>query len=276
MPELPEVETVVRTLKKQIKGKTFKKINIRYGKILKTDTETAFKKKLIGQTINDIKRAGKHIIFILDDYALISHLRMEGKYYIFKNSNEVEVGREHVMIEFEMSDGTIIFYHDTRRFGTMHLLPLKEYMGLDPLNKLGPEPWDPKCTTEYMFDKIKNKKTAIKTVLLDQTIMAGLGNIYVDEVLFDCKINPTTPACNITKKQVAQLIESSKKIMEFAISLGGTSINSYTSSLGVSGKFQNELKVHTMKGKECPRCKTIISKSKVNGRGTYTCEKCQK
>lgn len=276
MPELPEVETVVRTLKKQIKGKTFKKATFRYSKILKTDTEQVFKKKIQGQKINDIKRAGKHIIFVLDDYALISHLRMEGKYYIFENEADVCIGREHVMVEFEMTDGTLVFYHDTRRFGTMHLLPIDEYMNLDPLNKLGPEPWDPICTPEYLFDKIKNKRTAIKTVLLDQTIMAGLGNIYVDEVLFDCKINPTTPACNITKKQAGQLVDSSIKIMEFAISLGGTSINSYTSSLGVTGRFQNELKVHTMKGKECPRCKTIISKSKVNGRGTYTCDKCQK
>ncbi len=278
MPELPEVETVVRILRQELVGKRFKDVFVRYEKIIKSaDTIESFKGKIIGQEITGIERKGKYIIFKLSNNVLISHLRMEGKYYIFESEKEAsKIGRKHVMVEFFMTDGTVVYYHDTRRFGTMDILGLENYLSEKPLNKLGFEPWDEEMSGDYLFKTIHSRKRAIKPTLLDQGIIVGLGNIYVDEVLFRCRIHPNTPANAITKKQAADIVQKAKEVMEFAISLGGTSIQSYTSSLGVSGKFQNELKVHTKEGDSCQLCGTEIVKTRVGGRGTYYCPKCQK
>lgn len=273
MPELPEVETVRRTLESMILSKEIRDIDIFYDKIIRNKTNQEFKEALIGKTLTDIDRYGKYLIFNFGETSLVSHLRMEGKYFI-KSIDEQKEKHEHIIFYF--TDGSTLRYNDTRKFGTMDIYPKKEVFTLSSIHKLGPEPFSDKLTYIYLKEKLKTKTVAIKTALLDQTIITGLGNIYVDEVLFLSKIHPMTSCNTLNKEEIKRIIDNSKKVLDKAIKLGGTTIRSYTSSLGVTGRFQNELNVHLRKGESCPVCNTIISKTKVNGRGTYYCENCQK
>ena len=271
MPEIAEVETVRNTLKNKILNKKIKEVKIIYPKIIETNLDE-FKKVMKGNTFHDIKRIGKYLIFELDDHYLISHLRMEGKYFL-KNSNEEILKHEHLIFTF--TDNTDMRYHDTRKFGRMALVLKENLYDYEGIKKQGIEPIDDKLSKEYLYDKFKNKSIPMKTLLLDQTIISGLGNIYADEVLFEAQVNPFKLGKDITLSECAKIKSASKKIILKAIEEGGTTIRSYTSSLGVTGKFQQYLCVHKQEGKPCKICKTIIKKAKVNGRSTYYCEKCQ-
>lgn len=232
-----------------------------------------FKKKLVGLEFKDILRKGKWLIFDLGDHYLTSHLRMEGKYFV-KESNEKIEKHEHIIFSFD--DGTDLRYHDTRKFGRMCLLKKNELANYEAIKKQGIEPIDKSLTKEYLYDSFKKRKLPMKTLLLDQTIISGLGNIYADEVLFASGINPLKQGIEITLKECQKIVDSSKKIIEQAIKNGGTTIRSYTSSLGVEGTNQNYLMVHKRENEECKVCKSIIKRIKVGGRSTYFCPKCQK
>ena len=268
MPELPEVETVKNTLKRQVLGKKIIGVDVLYDMIEKPSIEE-FKELVKGQTIIDIKRRGKFLMFELNDYYLLSHLRMEGKFFIDGNINY----HDHVIFHFK--DG-ILKYNDTRKFGKMYLLEKDKVYIEKPLCDLGLEPWDEKLNSNYLLAKIKNKRIAIKTILLDQSIIVGIGNIYADEILFKCKINPLKKGCEIDEIEVSNIIKYTREILSSAIKLGGTTIKSYESSRGVHGRFQNNLQVHNHEHGACPNCKSSIIKIKVNGRGTYYCPKCQR
>ena len=196
---------------------------------------------------------------------------MEGKYFIKEPSEPLN---KHDHVVFTLNDKEELRYNDTRKFGKMHLVK-KEELNNSLLSKLGKEPWDKTLTKEYLKEKINNKK-AIKTLLLDQSIIVGIGNIYADEILFLSKINPETIGSNLNDKNLLDIIENTKKVLEKAIEAGGTTIHTYTSVDGITGRFQQELLVHNRKGNPCPECKTEIVKIVVNGRGTYYCPKCQK
>jgi len=198
---------------------------------------------------------------------------MEGKYFI-KNCSDPYVKHEHVIISFE--DGTDLRYHDTRKFGRMYLCLKQDIEKYEPVHKQGIEPIDSKLTKEYLYEKIHKSRLPIKTLLLDQTIISGLGNIYANEVLFAAKIRPTKLGCKLTKKQCEKIVINSNKIIKEAIKCGGTTIKSYTSSLGVTGMFQQNLMVHKREGQLCKICQTPITNIKVGGRSTYYCKKCQK
>jgi formamidopyrimidine-DNA glycosylase len=270
MPELPEVETVRRTLLLKIKDKKIIDINVLYPTIIKTDI-TYFMTHIIGQTIRDINRKGKYLIFILDHNVMVMHLRMEGKFYIKNNDEDID---KHEHILFTLDDMSQLRYHDVRKFGTLHVLSKENYLNLYPINALGNEPKD-KDKKEF-YNQIHHSNRPIKGVMLDQHIISGLGNIYVDETLFLAKIHPSRLASKITKKQASDLIAAATKVLEKAVELGGSTIRSYTSSLGVHGRFQNELNVHTKQGEPCPVCNQEIIKIRVAGRGSYVCPNCQK
>ena len=275
MPELPEVETVRRTLLLQILNKKITGVNIYYKNILQDTDPNVFKTVLINQTIKDISRYGKYLIFILDDYTIISHLRMEGKFFIKDIDSPLE---KHEHIEFILDDNISFRYHDTRKFGKMILLKsntFEEAFKHKSISKLGKEAIDESFTKEELYEKLKNKKNPIKTALLDQEVLAGLGNIYVDEVCFLSKLHPKTPSNMITLDDCQNILDSSIVTLEKAINAGGTTIRSYTSSLGVTGLFQLELLVHSKENEPCPICKTKIKKIFVGGRGTYFCPNCQ-
>ncbi|MBQ8234582.1 MAG: DNA-formamidopyrimidine glycosylase [Bacilli bacterium] len=268
MPELPEVETVKNTLKSKILNKKIKEVNVLYEGIIEYPNVEEFIEKIKNQTINDIKRYGKWLIFELDNYSLLSHLRMEGKYNI-KNIDDAISKHEHVIFKL---DDISLRYNDTRKFGKMHLIKKEDLYKSRPLCDLGLEPWDKKLTKEYLYNIYSNKKLPIKQVLLDQSIIVGIGNIYADEILFLSNINPLTP-CNLLKiEELDKIINNTKKILEQAILKGGTTIKSFSSS-GIHGRFQQELLVHTKS--ICPKCNNKIEKIRVAGRGTYYCSICQ-
>ncbi|MFA7075512.1 MAG: DNA-formamidopyrimidine glycosylase [Candidatus Izemoplasmatales bacterium] len=271
MPELPEVETVKESLKVHLIGQKIKEIYAPYPKIIKMDLSD-FKKKMINQTFRDINRYGKYLFFIFDDYTLVSHLRLEGKYFIRNALNEL-TKHEHVV--FKLDNNKFLSYHDVRKFGTIELVDKGKEFTLFSVKKLGVEANQINTDNIELIDKFKRANRPIKSVLLDQTIVTGLGNIYVDETLFRSKINPEEIASILSVEEIKTILKNAKIVLDKAIKLGGTTIRTYQSSLGVDGRFQNELKVHTMAGKPCPVCNTIIKKIRVGGRGTYYCPSCQ-
>jgi len=273
MPELPEVETVKNTLKPKLIGKKITDIKIYHNNIIEYPNIELFTKNILNQTITDMNRYGKWLIFILDNYYLLSHLRMEGKYF-FKNKEEALSKHEHVVITLD--NNLELRYHDVRKFGKMLLIEKEKIKEIGPLKELGYEPWDNKLNINYLKAKYQNKKLPIKTVLLDQSIITGIGNIYADEILFLSKINPEKIANSLKDKELEEIIKNTKIVLEEAIKQGGSTIRSYTSVDGVHGLFQQKLLVHTMAGTPCKECNTTIIKIKVGGRGTYYCPNCQK
>ncbi len=230
-------------------------------------------------SFTEIERRGKWLLFVLNnEYYLCSHLRMEGKYFI-KKHDEVIDKHEHVI--FELDDGYDLRYADVRKFGRMNLVKKELLDTVEGVNKQGREPIDnelskDKLTKEYLYEKFHDKKLPLKELLLDQTIISGLGNIYADEVAFISKLNPLIEGSKINKEACQRIVDASKSIITKAIKEGGTTIRSYTSSLGVIGHYQDFLMVHKREGEPCKICGSIIKKIKVGGRSTYYCPKCQK
>ena len=182
MPELPEVETVRNVLKLWVDNKRIIGVNIFYEKVLENIDFNDFESKIVNQTIHDVNRIGKYLLFVLDDYILLSHLRMEGKYYLVENNIEDGKMNKHKIISFLLDDGKTLLYHDVRKFGKMKLLDKNDYLKDSSLSKLGKEPFD--MSKEELYEKIKNSNKHIKELIMDQSNIAVLGNIYADEVLF--------------------------------------------------------------------------------------------
>lgn len=270
MPELPEVETVIGVLKNIVIGKRISEVEIYWNNIISINNIGSFKHDLIDQEIINITRRGKYILMELTDFVLITHLRMEGKFY-FHESKVSKDKHTHVIICF--SDDTFLHYHDVRKFGKMYLYHKDEEFTC--LSNLGPEPWDKELTVPYLKHRFRNKKHPIKTLLLDQSIVAGIGNIYANEICFSTRIDPRTSASHLSDDKLLDIIVATQSILEKAIQLGGTTIKSYTSSLGVTGLFQQELFVHGRENEPCKICSTNIEKIKLGGRGTYYCPSCQ-
>ncbi len=273
MPEKPEVLTVVASLKKKIIGKTISDVDVLWDNIIATPTPVEFKEKLIGKTIKSITTRGKFIVINFSEYSLLIHLRMEGKFFFRKKGDDINK-HEHVIFTF--TDGEEMRFHDVRKFGKMYLLPKDDVYKVLPLKNLGYEFDDKKLDGNYLMDKFCRKRLPIKTVLLDQSIIAGIGNIYADEILFLSHINPMEKAYDLSIEDCNNIVLNTRDVLKHAIKLGGTTIKSFTSSEGVHGKFQNELHVHGKKDGVCEECGEKILKIKVGGRGTYYCPNCQK
>ena len=273
MPELPEVETVKETLKIRLIGKIIINVNIYYENIIEYPMVDEFKRQIIGQKINNMNRYGKWLIFELDDYYLLSHLRMEGKYF-FRTNQDERSKHEHVI--FFLDDGIELRYMDVRKFGKMHLILKEEIHEKGPFLNMGLEPWDNMLTISYLKDNFSKKRLPIKSALLDQSIIVGIGNIYANEILFLSNINPLVLAKDLGDGDLEKIIINTRDILEKAVEKGGTTIRSYTSVDGVHGLFQQELYVHGKENVPCKMCSTPILKIKVGGRGTYYCPKCQK
>ncbi|MFA6829197.1 MAG: DNA-formamidopyrimidine glycosylase [Bacilli bacterium] len=271
MPELPEVETVRRQLTSQLIGKTFLEPIVYYSGMIKTPINE-YVSGLTGRKVTSIDRKGKFLIFNLDnDYRIIFHLRMEGKLFIVDKNNH-SPSHLSLFIPFENDNNGLAFY-DVRKFGVTYYLP-KDDEG--PLEKLGKEPFDiddPK----YLLSHYQKTNKPIKEMLLDQTIMSGLGNIYADEVCFACRISPFMKANQLTEKNCEDILTNSRLILNKSIENQGSTVRSYKASAHVSGSFQNFLKVYSQDGKECSVChKVKIEKRKLSGRGTSYCPYCQK
>lgn len=267
MPELPEVETVVRTLELQIKDIGIKRVEVLYPKMIECGV-TEFRDTLEGQHFREFKRRGKYLLLKMDNCYLMVHLRMEGKFYLHPFE---EVRDKHVHVIFHLEDGRELWYHDTRKFGRMNIYPLD--MDLNSFHGLGKEPFDISLNDNYLYQIFKKRNIPIKTMLLDQSVIAGIGNIYADEILYAAKIHPETKCNKISKKLCGVLVEKTRMIMKLAIAEGGTTLRSYTSSYHITGRFQLFCKVH---GQSVCECGQPVKKIVVGQRGTYYCPICQK
>lgn len=276
MPELPEVETIVRGLRTQINDQTIQAVNIVYAPIIKMPTE-AFVSSILHQKIVNVERFGKYILIVLANQKVIQiHLRMEGKFFITTEAKD-ELLDKHIHLIFKLDERRYLKYHDVRKFGTFTLIEHRENWHEDAkFATLGYEPWEPSLSIDFLYQRLQQSRKMIKPFLLDQKTIVGLGNIYVDEVLFLAKIHPETRTIELDKDQAKRLKQHAIAVLEKAIQLGGTTIRTYHNTLGIDGLFQNELQVHLQKDQPCPVCDTTITKIKVGGRGTYLCPQCQK
>ena len=272
MPELPEVETVRNVLLPIVKGRTITRIEVLRKSTIQGDVDT-FIRSLTGQTFLDITRRGKFLIFHLsNNLVFLSHLRMEGKYFEYLESEE---NSKYARVVFHLDNHHKLCYDDSRCFGIMKLSDESSYLKEKEIDKLGKEPWEID-DVQYLLDKNKKSSLPIKSVLLDQSQITGLGNIYADEVLFKSKIHPMTPACKIKKKEWQTLVDNASTILKMAIKEGGSTIKSYHPGKNIDGNFQSLLLCYGKSGEPCPRCGRILHFNKVGGRGTTYCPNCQK
>ena len=272
MPELPEVETVKRVLLPIVKERTITKIDINRATIVnnKSDEFIAYYQN---ERFLDISRIGKFLIFHLtNNKVLISHLRMEGKYIeLFENEEDTKYAR----VVFHLDNNHKICYDDSRSFGRMIMSDEVSYLKEKEIAKLGPEPFVIDDVSN-LLNKSKRLSLPIKTALLSQELITGLGNIYVDEVLFASQIHPLTPAKLIKKEEWEKIIKESKRILAAAIQAGGSTIKSYHPGKDIDGNFQTSLLAYGRNGQKCVVCHTNMRFIKVNGRGTTFCPHCQK
>ena len=271
MPEFPEVHVVIQKLEMRTLNKTIKSVEVLREQTIEGNVDN-FKKTLEGATISSFEQVGKFIVFHLSNKnVIISHLRMEGKYFF--REEEAPLGK-HDLVVFHFTDNTKLVYNDTRRFGRMSVESESNYRDVVPLCNVGPNPFEMKDAS-LLEKAFKNKSIAIKTALLDQSIMSGLGNIYTDEVLFIANTHPETPAKFVSRQKLEEILITSQKVLKDAMLAGGSTIHSFSSD-GIAGDFQVKLQVYGKKDGTCPRCGAKLRKIFVNGRGTTYCPKCQK
>ena len=268
MPELPEVETVVRTLEKRLKDAEISKVSVFYDKLVDTPEKEEFEKKLEGEYFREFGRRGKYILITTDHYIWVSHLRMEGKFFVSKD----ELTDRHTHLKAGLKDGRFLYYKDTRKFGRMELYGKNDEITV--IRKLGLEPFDPALTADYLKKKAKNRP--LKDVLLDQTVIAGIGNIYANEIAFAIRRRPSVRFSRLSKREIGNLIDKIREILSEAIQAGGTTIRSYNPEPGITGLFQLNVNVHDRENEPCRICGTPVKKVMYHGRGTYYCMRCQK
>ncbi len=274
MPELPEVETVRRTLEALVLHKTIASVEVRWANMIKQpDDIEQFKDALIGQTIHELKRRGKFLIFVLDDVTMVSHLRMEGRYGLYQEGDDLS---PHTHVIFTFTDKSELRYQDVRKFGTFHIYKKGMEEQALPLSQLGVEPFSADFSIDLLRQAFQKTTRNVKVVLLDQKTVVGLGNIYVDEALFRSAIHPQRAASSLTDEELTRLHESIVSTLQQAVDVGGSSIKSYVNGQGEMGMFQQQLHVYGRKEEPCHTCGTLITRIVVGGRGTHFCYNCQK
>lgn len=271
MPELPEVETVRRELAKRIIGKQLGVPVIYFRKVVQSDYEQ-YLSLINGKTIVDVKRKGKFLLLDLDEkFNILFHLRMEGKLYVVDKEKH-SLKHLSLFIPF-VNDKEGLAFYDVRKFGVTYLLKKKES---GPLSNIGKEPFEIEDAKEVL-DLYSSSTHCLKELLLDQSKMCGLGNIYADEVCFASRLSPFKKGNTLTLEDCQKILENSKIILQKAIDSQGSTIRTYQASQDTHGSFQDFLQVYGREGKECRSCHTLkIEKRKLNGRGTSLCPCCQK
>ena len=298
MPELPEVETIRRDLVKVILKKEIVELKLNDTKVLK-NTKVYFIKSLLGRRIVDISRKGKLLIFKIsksgkekDNNFLLVHLKMTGQLILLSAKQKVVGGHSlseesfeksvggplpnrHSRAEIIFASGARLFFNDMRRFGYLQII------GSDKLNKIksnnyGPEPLSPELDLDYLSKILNNRTSNVKAILLNQKLIAGLGNIYVDEALFLAGIRPTRQGKSIKLSEKNNLLKSINRVIEKALKNRGTTFNNYVDSSGKKGNFSRLLQVYGRRGEPCYKCQNEILKIRLAGRGTHYCAKCQK
>jgi len=271
MPELPEVHTVTNSIRPLVLNKRIRAIYSlnNYNKVFATHSVSRFNNLIANQKIKRVWRRGKFIVLDLDSGHLLFHLRMTGRIQpkILKNDNA-----KHFTAKICLTNNTNIYFKDYRKFGRLYF-----YRDLAPVeSRLGPEPLSSAFDKQYLINQTKSKKRMIKPLLLDQSFIAGLGNIYVDESLWLSKIHPKKPAFKISSRKVTALHSAIQSILNQAIEHKGTTIINFVYGENSSGDFKEKLSVFGRTGKPCLRCETNIKKIYVGQRGTHFCPRCQR
>jgi len=287
MPELPEVEVVKRSLENKLKNLTIKRVFINNNKLrYKIDNKQFY--KITGRKIISVKRRSKYLLINLNqNLTILAHLGMTGKFFIIDNNKKHKTSfyyllkksdTKHDHLTFFFNKGFKLIYNDVRKFGFIKLFPSKNVYKCGHLEYLGPEPLSKKFNINYFKKYILKKKTKIKDLLMDQKFVAGLGNIYCNEILFLCKISPNRIVKKINKKEVFKLIKLTKKVLKKSISQGGSSIKDFASTEGKNGNFQQTFNVYNREKNRCntTKCLEVIKKIYTSSRSSFFCPKCQK
>ena len=286
MPELPEIEIVKRSLFKMVNKAKIVNVKIN-NKNLRYKIPDTLSKKLINEKILKISRRSKYLIFHFKNKLLLVHFGMSGKFLIVRSKDnkmfktsfyyDLNILAKHNHIYFFLNNGLVLIYNDVRRFGFFKLFENIKLKEIIFLKKLGPEPFSVLFCIKYVQKFIKNRKKNIKNLLMDQTFVSGLGNIYVNEALFLSKIHPLRQCSNLERKSIKNLIYNIRKVLKIAINQGGSSIRDFKNVYGKSGNFQQFFNVYGQENKNCSRisCKGKIKKISISNRSSFYCNVCQ-
>ena len=286
MPELPEIEIIKRSLFKKINKAKIVNVKIN-NRNLRYKIPYTLSKKLVNEKILKISRRSKYLIFHFKNKLLLVHLGMSGKFLIVRNKDnkmfktsfyyDLNILAKHNHIYFVLNNGLVLIYNDVRRFGFFKLFENIKLKEIVFLKKLGPEPFSVLFCIKYVQKFIKNRKKNIKNLLMDQTFVSGLGNIYVNEALFLSKVHPLRQCSNLKRKSINNLIYNIKKVLKISINQGGSSIKDFKNTYGKSGNFQQFFNVYGKENKNCSRisCKGKIKKISISSRPSFYCNSCQ-
>jgi formamidopyrimidine-DNA glycosylase len=267
MPELPEVETIRGQLAPRLQGRVLARVEILDPRLTRPNDLFEVVEELEGDRVSAVERRGKYLVLRLESgLALLVHLRMTGGFAFEPASHERAL--------LELDDGTRVTYRDVRRFGTWLVLEDAE---LDPYlaAKNGPEPLGPRFTAEWLASRLETRRAPLKGVLLDQRVVAGLGNIYADEALWRARLSPLRPANSLSGGEVRRLQRAIRAALRVGIDRQGSTLRDYATPEGSSGSMQDEFRVYGREREPCPRCGAPIAKARVGGRGTWYCPRCQ-
>lgn len=276
MPELPEVETIARHLRVQLVGQRLEGVEVRWPRCIATPAVAEFERELTGREVSDVGRRGKFVVVSLSGGRfLLVHLRMTGRLIVegeeVHGANSGMGPDPHVHATFRFASGRVLHFRDPRKFGRLYLVE-------DPaqvLGGLGPEPLADDFTPQDLYDLLRNRRGRLKPLLADQRLLAGLGNIYIDEALWEAGLSPFCRAHTLRVGEVARLHAAIRKVLSRAIENLGTTLRDYRTPLGELGGYQEVLVVYGRQGEPCPRCGTLIRREVLGGRGTWYCPSCQ-
>lgn len=281
MPELPEVETVRLQLEKYLINHKVEGIEIVNNGIFEGDTQ-----KITGARIINVRRFGKALVIDFDNkFSIISHIKLTGQFIyrgvnlkkISKLSKKVTggLGGKHTHVVFHLSEDSTLYYNDVRKFSWIRIMKTSSVESEGFIKKLGPE-FLKDLKYKQFFEILSKTRRNIKTLLMDQSKMAGLGNIYANDALYDAKINPKRPANSLNYDESKKLFNSAEKVLKKGLETGGASELAFVTPDGREGQYQDHTLVYGKQGTKCKRCNTVIEKYMLGGRGTYTCSNCQK
>ena len=269
MPELPEVETIRRDLLPYLIGRTFERVDLYWPGVVKNMAPEEFQERLIGQAITDIGRRGKYLLFDLcNGDTLVIHLKMAGSLILRSAGDPPDPSTRAI---FYLDNGDELRFTDRRKFGAFWLVEDRDHV----VGNLGPEPFDDIVTPQGMAVKLAKRNRAIKTILLDQNFIAGIGNIYADEALYEACIHPMRKGRSLSAEEVERLYEAILSVLKRGIANRGTTLRDYRDAKGRSGENQEQLLVFRRTGQPCPRCGTPIQRMVIGGRSSHFCPRCQ-
>jgi formamidopyrimidine-DNA glycosylase len=273
MPELPEVQTVLTTLQPRLLGRRIERVDVFLEKIIKSPTPLEFAALLQGRSITGMGRRGKYLLLELDGtYLLAVHLRMTGSLVYSSPGTPRD---KHTHLVFYLNNGDELHYHDQRKFGTMNLMLIDDFAAFCSQKDLGPDALDPTLTNDLFEKRFQGRRGQIKKLLLDQSLVTGIGNIYANEILWRARLHPERTVESLVFLDMKELYRAMRSVLQDAVAGRGTTLRDYVDGEGNPGSFQSQLAVHGREGEPCPECGKEIVRLKTGGRSAFVCTDCQ-